>query len=156
MDNKSLENRVLRRTKMVVGLRISQSEQNANQLLVHTLDISSTGAKIGSLREYIQPGRVLLLQHGRNHAQCRVIWSRRVGPTEIQMGVEFLKSGARFWELDLDEGRAGVWMSLSERCRVSPHVSSVAFGCVFCSPSGDTAASSRRAMSPSCELSRLH
>jgi len=36
---------------------------------------------------------------------------------EIQVGVEFLKSksGARFWELDLDEGRAGVWLSLSER-----------------------------------------
>ena len=113
--DKSLEKRVLRRTKMVVGLRISQTEENAGQLLVHTLDISSTGAKIGAVREYIQPGSVLLLQHGRNRAQCRVIWSRRVGPREIQMGVEFLKSGARFWELDLDEGRAGVWLSLSQR-----------------------------------------
>jgi hypothetical protein len=115
MDNKSLEKRVLKRTKMVVGLRISQSESDTSQLLVHTLDISSTGAKIGALREYIRPGSVLLLQHGHNRAQCRVTWSRRVGPTEIQMGVEFLKSGARFWELDLDEGRAGVWMSLSQR-----------------------------------------
>lgn len=115
MENKSLEKRVLRRTKMVVGLRISQPEENASQLLVHTLDISSTGAKIGAVREYIQPGSVLLLQHGRNRAQCRVIWSRRVGPTEIQMGVEFLKHSARFWELDLDEGRAGVWLSLSQR-----------------------------------------
>ena len=115
MDNKSLKKRVLRRTKMVVGLRIPQSEDNASQLLVHTLDISSTGAKIGSLREDIRPGSVLLVQHGHNRAQCRVIWSRRVGPTEIQMGVEFLKNGARFWELDLDEGRAGVWMSLSQR-----------------------------------------
>jgi hypothetical protein len=37
MDNKSLEKRVLKRTKMVVGLRISQSENNTSQLLVHTL-----------------------------------------------------------------------------------------------------------------------
>jgi len=115
MDNKALENRVLRRTKMVLGVRIFPPEVQASQLLVHTLDISSTGAKIGSVREYIQPGSVLVLQHGHHRAQCRVIWSRRVGPTEIQMGVEFLKSGARFWELDLDEGRAGVWLSLSER-----------------------------------------
>jgi hypothetical protein len=115
MDNKSLENRVLRRTKMVVGLRISQSEVNTSQLLVHTLDISSTGAKIGALREYIRPGSVLVLQHGHHRAQCRVIWSRRVGPSEVQMGVEFAKHSARFWELELDEGRAGVWMSLSER-----------------------------------------
>lgn len=115
MNNKSLEKRVLRRTKMVMGVRISQPEDNASQLLVHTLDISSTGAKIGAVRNYIQPGSVLLIQHGRNRAQCRVIWSRRIGPTEIQMGVEFLKQGARFWELDLDEGRAGVWLSSSQR-----------------------------------------
>jgi hypothetical protein len=38
------------------------------------------------------------------------------------MGVEFLKSGARFWELELDEGRAGVWLSHSERLRVALHV----------------------------------
>ena len=115
MASKALEQRVLRRTKMVVGLRISQLEDNANQLLVHTLDISSTGAKIGAVRQYIQPGSMLLLQHGRNRTECRVIWSRRVGPTEIQMGVEFLKHGARLWELDLDESRAGVWVSLCER-----------------------------------------
>jgi hypothetical protein len=115
MDNKALEKRVLRRTKMVVGLRIFLSDVHATHLLVHTLDLSSTGAKIGAVREYIHPGSVLVIQHGHNRAQCRVIWSRRVGPTEIQMGVEFLKSGARFWALDLDEGRAGVWLSLSQR-----------------------------------------
>jgi hypothetical protein len=115
MDNKALEKRVLRRTKMVVGLRIHQPKLHANQLLVHTLDISSTGAKIGAVREYVGPGSVLLIQHGHNRAQCRVIWSHRVGPTEIQMGVEFLKNNPRFWHVDLDEGRAGVWLSHSER-----------------------------------------
>ena len=115
MDNKALEKRVLRRTKMVVGLRLHQPKLHANQLLVHTLDISSTGAKIGAVREYVRPGDVLLIQHGHNRAQCRVIWSRRVGPTEIQMGVEFLKNNPRFWHVDLDEGRAGVWLSHSER-----------------------------------------
>jgi hypothetical protein len=94
---------------------ISQLEDPASERLVHTLGISSTGAKIGSLRENIQPGSVLLLQHGRNRAQCRVIWSLRVGPAEIQMGVEFLTHSARFWELDFEEGRAAVWLSPSQR-----------------------------------------
>jgi hypothetical protein len=31
------------------------------------------------------------------------------------MGVEFLKNNPRFWDVDLDEGRAGVWLSHSER-----------------------------------------
>lgn len=115
MGNKSLEKRVLRRTKMVVGLRIVQSEVHNSQLLVHTLDISSTGAKIGAVRDYIHSGSVLVIQRGRNRAQCRVIWSRWVGPREIQMGVEFLKHSARFWDLDLDEASAGVWLSSSQR-----------------------------------------
>lgn len=115
MDNKALQKRVLRRTSMVLGLRIFQPEVHASQLLVHTLDISSTGAKIGAVREYIHSGSVLVIQRGHNRAHCRVIWSRRVGPGEIHMGVEFLKHGVRFWELDLDESSAGVWLSSSQR-----------------------------------------
>src|SRR5437762_1438837 len=105
MDNKALEKRILRRTKMVLGLRIFHPELHTSLLLVHTLDITSTGAKIGAVREYIQPGSVLLIQYGRNRAQCRLIWSRQVGPKEIQIGVEFLKNDPRFWKLELDEGR---------------------------------------------------
>jgi hypothetical protein len=115
MNNTALQKRVLRRTSMVLGLRIFQPEIHSSQLRVHTLDISSTGAKIGAVREYIHSGSVLLIQRGHNRTHCRVIWSRRVGPREIQMGVELLKQGARFWELDLDEGSAGVWLSSSKR-----------------------------------------
>jgi len=115
MNNTALQKRVLRRTSMVLGLRICQPEIHSSQLLVHTLDISSTGAKIGAVREYIHSGSVLLIQRGHNRAHCRVIWSRRVGPREIQMGVEFLKHSARFWDLDLDEASAGVWLSSSQR-----------------------------------------
>ena len=115
MDNKALQKRVLRRTMMVLGLRISHPEVHSGQLLVHTLDITSSGAKIGGVREYIHSGSVLLIQRGHNRTHCRVIWSRGVGPKEIHMGVEFLKHSARFWELDLDEATAGVWLSSSQR-----------------------------------------
>jgi hypothetical protein len=114
-DTKALQKRVLRRTRMVLGLGISQPEVHAGQLLVHTLDISSTGAKIGAVREYIHSGSVLLIQRGHNRTQCRVIWSRPVGLREIQIGIEFLKHSPRFWELDLDDGSAGVWLSSSQR-----------------------------------------
>ena len=116
MHHKALENRVLRRTKMILGLRISQPEVHASPLIVHTLDISSTGAKIGALREDIHSGSVILVQRGHNRAECSVMWSRRVGPKEIHIGVEFLKHNARFWNLDLDEGSdAGIWLCASAR-----------------------------------------
>lgn len=92
-----------------------QRQAQAPDLLVHTLDISSTGAKIGAVREWIQPGSVLILHRKHHRAQCRVMWSREIAPREIQIGVEFLGRDAQIWGLDLDEDRAGIWMSSSER-----------------------------------------
>jgi hypothetical protein len=99
----------------VAGIEQQFREVHAGQLLVHTLDISSTGAKIGAVREYIHSGSVRLIQRGHNRTQCRVIWSRPVGLREIQIGIGFLKHSPRFWEFDLDEGSAGVWLSSSQR-----------------------------------------
>ena len=115
MDTRTLDKRSVRRTKMVVGLRVEQPQSQAPDLLVHTLDISSSGAKIGAVREWIQPGSILIIQHKHNRAQCRVMWSRRIAPQEIQIGIEFLGRDTQIWGLDLDEDCAGVWLSRSER-----------------------------------------
>ena len=115
METKTLDKRGVRRTKMVVGLRVPQSQSCAQDLLVHTLDISSTGAKIGAVREWIQPGSKLVIQYKHTRAQCRVMWSRQLAPREIQIGVEFLAGNTQIWGLDLEEDCAGVWLSSSER-----------------------------------------
>jgi len=115
VDTRTLDKRSVRRTKMVVGLRVPQPESQAPDLLVHTLDISSSGAKIGAVREWIQPGSILVIQCKHNRAQCRVKWSRQIAPREIQIGVEFLGRDPQIWGLDLDEDGAGVWTSSSER-----------------------------------------
>jgi hypothetical protein len=115
MDTRTLDKRNVRRTKMVVGLRVPQPQSQAPDLLVHTLDISSSGARIGALREWIQPGSVLVVQRKHNRAQCRVMWSREIAPGEIQIGIEFLGHDAQIWGLDLDENCAEIWASNSER-----------------------------------------
>jgi hypothetical protein len=115
MNTKALDKRTVNRTKMVLGLRVRQSQPQAPDLLVHTLDINSSGAKIGALREWIEPDSLLVIHRGHTRARCRVVWSRQVGPTEVQIGIEFRKRDARFWGLDLDEDCAGVWLAKSER-----------------------------------------
>jgi hypothetical protein len=115
MDIKTLENRVVRRTKMVFGLKISHRQGQGFPLLVHTLDISYSGARIGAVRENIQPGTLLVMQHRHNRAEGCVMWSRQIDPREIQIGVSFLNHVAPFWGVDLDEGYAGVWLSASQR-----------------------------------------
>lgn len=114
MNTKALDKRTVKRTKMVVGLRVPKSHPQGLDLLLHTLDISSSGARIGSLREGFEPGSVLTVHRRHARANCRVIWSREVAPGEIRMGVEFLGDSSHFWGLELDEECAGVWLSASE------------------------------------------
>jgi hypothetical protein len=115
MEAKAFEKRTIRRTKMVVGLRVPGPRPHSPDLLVHTLDISSVGAKIGALREWIRPGSVLLIQRRHTRARCRVTWSRKIGPQEVQIGIEFLGRDPGFWGLELDDSCAGLWISQSER-----------------------------------------
>lgn len=100
---------------MVVGLRVPQRRSDVADLLVHTLDISYFGAKLGALRECVQPGSVITVQRRHTRAQCRVMWSRRVAPGEIQIGIEFMGRDTHFWGLDLEEDCVGVWSSEAER-----------------------------------------
>jgi hypothetical protein len=114
MDAKSLERRTAKRTKMVVGLRVPGQTQ-APDRLVHTLNISSSGAKIGAMREWIQPGSVLILQRKHARTRCQVKWSRAIAPGEVQIGIEFTDNKAHFWGIDLDDESVGVWLQDSER-----------------------------------------
>jgi len=115
MNTKVLDKRTVKRTKMVLGLRIRKPQPQAPDLLVHTLDINTSGAKIGALRECIEPNSLLVVHRGHTRVRCRVVWSRQVGPREVQIGIEFPRQDARFWGIDLDDNRAGVWWSNSER-----------------------------------------
>jgi hypothetical protein len=114
-DTRTLDKRNVKRTKMVVGLRVPQQRSPVADLLVHTLDISSSGAKIGALREWMEPGSEIIVQRRHTRARCLVMWSLKVAPGEIQIGIKFLGRDSHFWGLDLDEDCAGVWFSESER-----------------------------------------
>ena len=119
-DKKALDNRSAKRTKMVVGLRVPQepSPQEPSHsagLLVHTLDISPSGARIGALREGMKPGSALILQRKHTRARCRVMWSRNIAPGEIQIGIKFVGRDSCFWGLELDDDSVGVWSSDAAR-----------------------------------------
>src|SRR5581483_1144423 len=115
MNPRALDKRSVKRTKMVLGLRVPQPQSHAPDLLVHTLDISTSGAKVGAVREWIQPGSILVVQRGHTRARCLVMWSREIAPREIQIGIKFLGQDVHLWGVDLDDDRVGIWASASER-----------------------------------------
>ncbi len=100
---------------MVLGLKVHRPESQDSGVLVHTLDISSSGAKMGALRGRIEPGSVIIVQRARTRAHCLVIWAREVAPQEVQIGIKFLGQDAHLWGLELEDDRAGTWFTESER-----------------------------------------
>jgi hypothetical protein len=102
-----VEKRARNRSKMVIGVRLSSTKDKTDTaaMMVHTLDISPTGAKLAGLREQMQPGDLLTLQRQHKRVKCKVVWCREVGPREIQVGVQFVDSDPAFWGVDFTENK---------------------------------------------------
>lgn len=98
-----VEKRARNRSKMVIGVRLSSKEKKSDiaGTLVHTLDISPSGARLAGLREPIEAGSLVTLQRQHKRAKCKVAWCREVAPREIQIGVQFLEAEPGFWGVDL-------------------------------------------------------
>jgi hypothetical protein len=95
-----------KRTKMVLPLRLWPDEdngQNAAPLLAHTLDISPIGGRLGGLRSPLQTGQTVTLQRGQNRVPFRVIWTKQLGPGEIQAGIESAAYEEKVWGVDLPD-----------------------------------------------------
>jgi hypothetical protein len=99
-----LERRVSQRRRMVLPVKAYIDKYTH---LVHTLDIAPAGARLGALREQLQPGTIVTIQRGPNKSKFRIVWVRQLTPTEVQAGVEALERQDKFWGVDL-------WASESE------------------------------------------
>ena len=71
--------------------------------LAHTVDITHTGARVGSLRTKLEPGTSVCLQRGSKKAQFRIAWVRQLGPNELQVGLQSLGLLDNFWGVDLSD-----------------------------------------------------
>ena len=66
-------------------------------LLVRTVDISPTGARIKGVELPLQTGDIVGLQHGIEKARCRVVWVGEHEDTRAQIGLTMLQPSKRFW-----------------------------------------------------------
>jgi hypothetical protein len=93
---------------MVVPLRVWLDGSNglsADFHLVHTLDITPEGARLGGLRTLLTPGQVITLQRGRQKMQFCIKWTRQLGRNEMQAGVESLEPERNIWGIETAEER---------------------------------------------------
>jgi hypothetical protein len=90
------------RSKAVLPVRISGNDISgkAYSELVHTLDVSRTGVRLGAVRRKLEVGSLVTLQYRQHKAEFRVVWTKPLGSgVEQQVGLE---AGAQrdLWGLD--------------------------------------------------------
>ena len=83
---------------MVLPVKVSMF---GSTQFAHTLDITASGARLGSLWSALKPGEIIILHRGAKKAKFRICWVQEVKPKEIQAGIEALEPRENFWGVDL-------------------------------------------------------
>jgi hypothetical protein len=79
------------RSKAVLPVRISGNDISGKTYseLVHTLDVSRTGVRLGAVRLKLEVGSLVTLQYRQHKAEFRVVWTKPLGSgVEQQVGLE--------------------------------------------------------------------
>lgn len=98
MDNK----RRLDRAKAVLPVRIMGSNLAGDSYseLVHTLDVSKAGIRLGAVRRHLEVGSPITIQYRQHKAEYHVVWTRPLGSgPEQQVGLE-ADAQKDLWGLD--------------------------------------------------------
>jgi hypothetical protein len=86
------------RRKMVLPVKILVDKVTH---LAHTIDITSTGARLVAYQTPLQPRMIISLQHGAKRAKFRVKWIKQLAPNALQAGIELVEPYSNFWGVDL-------------------------------------------------------
>lgn len=92
------------RKKAVLPVRVcsNDSSGNSHYELVHTLDITESGARLGGVRHPLQVDSLVTLQYKQHKASFRVVWTEAVpGRTEYRVGLQALNY-KDVWGLGVD------------------------------------------------------
>lgn len=90
------------RTKAVLPVRIKgkDSSGKAFEELAHTLDVTTQGARLGSIRHELSTGDEITVFFRQRKMQFRVVWTKKMqGTSEFQVGLQALSQDKEGWGL---------------------------------------------------------
>jgi hypothetical protein len=96
--------RRLQRAKAVLPVRISGNDISGKSYseLVHTLDVSRSGVRLGAVRRQLEVGSLVVLQYRQHKSEFRVVWTKPLGSgAEQQVGLE-ADAQKDMWGLDVN------------------------------------------------------
>jgi len=91
------------RTKAVfpVKLRAKDASGEFFDEMAHTLDITSTGARLGSIRRELQVLDQVTVWYHQRKMEFRVVWIKRLeGSSEYQVGLQAIAEEREAWGLN--------------------------------------------------------
>ena len=93
-----------KRIKAELPVHLRRSATGEVYQLAHTVDISTSGARLAGLTEHMELGEVLEIRCGSREATFQVVWAGSPGTAgHGQVGVECLTPEANIWELDASQ-----------------------------------------------------
>ena len=94
------------RTKAVLPVRVKgkDSAGQAFEEMAHTLDVTTTGVRLGSVRRELNPQDEVTIFYRQRKMQFRVVWTKKMkGTSEFQVGLQALTQEREVWGLSLVE-----------------------------------------------------
>ena len=91
------------RTKAVLPVRVKgkDSAGKAFDELVHTLDVTRDGVRLGSVRHQLNVLDEVIVFYRQRRIQFRVVWTKKLaGTSEFQVGLQALTQDGEAWGLN--------------------------------------------------------
>jgi hypothetical protein len=94
------------RTKAVLPVRIKgkDSAGKAFDELAHTLDVNTSGIRLGSIRRELSEHEEVTIFFRQRKMQFRVVWTKKMkGTSEFQVGLQAVTQEREAWGLSFTE-----------------------------------------------------
>ena len=94
------------RTKAVLPVRVKgrDSAGKVFEELVHTLDVTPEGARLGSVRRELSVLDEITIFYRQRRIQFRVVWVKKLqGTSEFQVGLRAVMQDCEVWGLEFPE-----------------------------------------------------
>jgi hypothetical protein len=96
------------RTKAVLPVRVKGKDSNGKPFedLVHTLDVTPNGVRLGSVRHELKLREEITVFYRQRKIQFRVVWTKKMqGTSEFQVGLQALTQDSEVWGLSFPDYR---------------------------------------------------
>lgn len=94
------------RTKAVIPVRVKGKDSTGKAFdeLVHTLDVTPDGVRLGSVRHELNRLDEITVFYRQRKVQFRVVWTKKMkGTSEFQVGLRAVTQDGEIWGLNFSD-----------------------------------------------------